>query len=117
MKSYYRFPKVIKSPNADAITAYELWREKVRLISVNKMDSVRPLSDEGREAVRGENTGAERGTERDPPKGKDVRLFGERKLVFCGLGGELTDELRSEMTQPAAWDPQLILSPTGERRR
>lgn len=89
--------------------------ERKSLISVNKMDSVRPLSDKGREAVRGENTRAERGTERDPPKGKDVRLFGERKLVFCSLGGELTDELRSEMTQPAAWDPQLILSPTGER--
>lgn len=70
----------------------------------------------GREAVRGENTGAERATERDPPKGKDVRLFGEGKLVFCCLGGELTDELRSQMTQPAAWDPQLILSPAGERQ-
>lgn len=35
---------MIRSPNADVIWAHELWREKVRLISVNKMDSVRPLS-------------------------------------------------------------------------
>lgn len=51
------------------------------------------------------------------PEGKDVRLFGEGELIFGCLRRELADDLWSKMAEPAARDPQLILSPTAEKKK
>lgn len=57
------------------------------------------------------------GTKFNPPEGKDVRLFGKGQLIFGCLRRELADDLGCKMAEPAARDPQLILSPTAERKK
>lgn len=45
------------------------------------------------------------------PKSKNVRLFGEGKLVLFCVRGQLLDEFGGQVTEPAIRDPQLVFSP------
>lgn len=48
---------------------------------------------------------------RDSPQCKDIRVLGEGQLVLLGVWGQLPDDLRSQVAQPAVLDPQLVLPP------
>ncbi len=61
--------------------------ERKSLISVNKMDSVRPLSDKGREAVRGENTGGWEGDREGPTQRQRRQTVWRKEAGFLRSRG------------------------------
>lgn len=48
------------------------------------------------------------------PKSKNIRLFGEGKLVLLCVGGELLDELGGQVAEPAIGDQQFVFSPAAK---
>lgn len=45
------------------------------------------------------------------PERKDIRVLGEGELVLFCVRGQLADDLRGQVTQPAVLDAQFVFSP------